>query len=252
MKESKKNSIPGFPWKGQFKTKDEIDQYFNDPDGIQCLLCGRYYEFLSIHLRNSHEISHKQYRDWYGLPWRKGLVSRNVSKGFSSRLKERIKNGSFIPHPDNKAAVNGIRAARRKDQPYITGIKSEKARKLSKKNIRHGRKDYEKVLAVMLKNKVALQKACMNKNLPASSRVLDYAESNPGFRKKLMDTYYALPYDVQARAGMFSPQFYQDFKRLKVKGFPNTEIGKRLGISHKTVKIRLERIFKVKNYGTKT
>ena len=176
------------------------------------------------------------------MPWRKGLVSRNVSKGFSSRLKERIKNGSFIPQPDNKVAVNGIRAARRKDQPYITEIKSEKARILSKKNIRHGRKEYEKVLAVMHKNKIPLQKACMDKNLPASSRVLDYAESNPGFRKKLMDTYYALPYDVQARARMFSPQFYKDLKRLKTKGLPNTEIGRQLGISYKTVKMRLERI----------
>ena len=243
MNRSDKSTLPGFPWRGQFKTKDEIDQYFNDPDGIQCLLCGRYYEFLSIHLRNSHEISHKQYRDWYGLPWRKGLVSRNVSKGFSSRLKERIKNGSFKPRPDNKAAVNKIRAGgRRKDQPYLTEIKVEKAKGLSKKNIKHSHKDYEKVLSVMLKHKIALREACMDESLPASSRVLSYAESNPGFRKKLMDTYYALPYDVQARADMFSPQFYEDLKKLKAKGLANTEIGSKLGVSYKTVKTRLERI----------
>ena len=82
----------------------------------------------------------------------------------------------------------------------------------------------------------------MDKNLPASSGVLAYADSKPEFRKKLMDTYYALPYDVQARAGMFSPQFYEDLKRLKAKGLPNTEIGKQLGISCKTVKISLGRI----------
>jgi DNA-binding NarL/FixJ family response regulator len=98
------------------------------------------------------------------------------------------------------------------------------------------------VLAVMQKNKVALQKACLDKNLPASSRVLEYAESNPDFRKKLLATYYSLPYDVQARARMFSPQFYEDLKRLKAKGLPNTEIGRQLGISRKTVKIRLDRI----------
>ena len=79
----------------------------------------------------------------------------------------------------------------------------------------------------------------MDENLPASSGVLGYAESNPEFRKKLMDTYYSLPYDVQARSGMFSPQFYEDLKRLKAKGLPNTEIGKQLGISYKTVKKRL-------------
>jgi DNA-binding NarL/FixJ family response regulator len=41
---------------------------------------------------------------------------------------------------------------------------------------------------------------------------------------------------------MFSPQFYEDLKRLKAKGLPNTEIGRQLGLSYKTVKIRLERI----------
>jgi DNA-binding CsgD family transcriptional regulator len=41
---------------------------------------------------------------------------------------------------------------------------------------------------------------------------------------------------------MFSPQFYEDLKRLKAKGLPNTEIGRQLGISHMTVKIRLGRI----------
>ena len=243
MKANDKSALPGFPWKGKFITKDEIDHYFSNSDSIQCLLCGHFFKNLSVHLRIGHDISHEQYRDWYGLPWRKGLVSRKVSKKLSSILTKRIKNGSFKPNADNKACVEKIRSgAMRKDQPYHTAIKSEKAKGLSKKNIRHGRKDYEKVLSVMLKHNIALREACMDKNLPASSRVLGYAESNPGFRKKLIDTYYALPYDVQARTGMLSPKFYEDLKRLKSKGLPNTEIGRRLGISDKTVKIRLERI----------
>ena len=243
MKKSEKNALPGFPWKGKFTTKKEIDHYFSNSDGIQCLLCGRFYGTLNGHLQVVHGISHEKYRDRYGLPWRKGLVSKNVSRGFSSRLTKRIKNGSFKPKPDNKAAVAKIRAGGiRKDQPYLTGIKAEKAKGQSKKNIKHSRKDYEKVLSVMLKNKIALREACMDKDLPASSRVLGYAESNPGFRKKLIDTYYALPYDVQARADMFSPQFYEDLKRLKAKGLPDTEIGRVLGVSNKTVKKRLEQM----------
>ena len=245
MKKSEINSLPGFPWKGKFTTKGEIDRYFSDPDGIQCLLCGRFFQNLSGHLWITHGISHEQYRERYGLPWRKGLVSRHVSKGLSSILTKRIKNGSFKPTPDNKAAVKKILAGGlRKDQPYLTRIKAEKAKGLSKKNIRHRRKDFEKVLSVMLKNKIALREACMDENLPASSLVLGYAESNPGFRKKLVDTYYALPYEIQARTRMFSPQFYEDLKRLKAKGLPNTEIGRQLGISDKTVKIRLDHILK--------
>jgi hypothetical protein len=243
MKKTQNTTLPGFPWKGKFTTKDVIDLYFSNPDGIQCLLCGNFYGTLNRHLQIIHKISHDEYRDRYGLPWRKGLVSGNVSRGFSLRLTKRIKNGSFVPKPDNKAAVDKIRAGGwRKDQPYLTGIKAENAKGLSKKNIRHGHKDYEKVLSVMLKRKIALREACMDEGLPPTTTVLYYADSNPGFRKKLIDTYYALPYDVQARADMFSPQFYEDLKRLKAKGLPATEIGKKLGVSNKTVKIRLERI----------
>jgi len=170
MKANEKSALPGFPWKGQFITKDEINQYFSDPDGIQCLLCGRFFNNLSGHLNITHDISHEQYRARYGLPWRKGLISRKVSKKLSSILTKRIKNGSFKPNADNKACVEKIRSgAMRKDLPYHTAIKAEKEKKLSKKNIKHDRKDYEKVLSVMLKNKIALREACMDKNLPASS-----------------------------------------------------------------------------------
>jgi DNA-binding NarL/FixJ family response regulator len=41
---------------------------------------------------------------------------------------------------------------------------------------------------------------------------------------------------------MFSPQFYEDLKRLKAKGLPDTKIGRELGVSNKTVKKRLARI----------
>jgi hypothetical protein len=152
MNRNDKSVLLGFPWEGKFKTKEKIDQYFSNPDGIQCLLCGRVYGSLNGHLQIVHESSHEEYRDRYGLPWRRGLVSRNVSKRLSSKLTNRIKNGSFKPNADNKACVDKILSgAMRKDQPYHTAIKAEKAKKLSKKNIKHGRKDYEKVLSVMRK-----------------------------------------------------------------------------------------------------
>ena len=98
------------------------------------------------------------------------------------------------------------------------------------------------MLSVMLERKIALREACMDKGLPPTPTVLGYAESHPGFRKKLLDTYYALPYVVQARADMFSPQFYEDLKRFKAKGLTATEIGKKLGVSHKTVQKRFKQI----------
>jgi hypothetical protein len=243
MKRGDKSTLPGFPWKGQFKTKEEINEYFSNSDGIQCLLCGRILTTLGRHLRLTHECSLEEYRGRYGLPWRKGLVSGKLSKGFSSNLTRRIKNGSFKPPADTTAAVDRIRAGgRRKDQPFFTAFKAERATKLNKKNIRYHRKDYEKVLAVMLKNKIPPQKACMDKNLPAPSSVFGYAESNPDFRNKLLDTYYALPYDIQARSGRLSPQFYEDLKKLEAENLSITQIGKKLGVSFDIVKNHIKQI----------
>jgi hypothetical protein len=243
MNNRRRNPFPGFPWKGKFTTKMEIEQYFSNPDGIQCLLCGRMHKALNTHLLVIHGISNEEYRDRYGLPWRRGLVSKEISKRLSDSLKKRIEDGSFTPKPDSKAARESIRAGhKRKDQPFLASIKADMAIGLSQKKIKYSHKDYENVLPVMLKRKITLNEACMDKDLPTRSSILGYAASNPEFRKKLLDTYYALPYVVQARAAIFSPQFYEDLRRLKGKGFSYKKIGRRLGISHKTVSKRLKQI----------
>jgi hypothetical protein len=80
------------------------------------------------------------------------------------------------------------------------------------------------------------------KDLPGKATVLGYAESNSTFRKKLLDTYHALPYAVQARADMFSPQFFEDLERLKKKGLSAVKIAEELRVSSKTVVKRLRQI----------
>jgi hypothetical protein len=243
MKRNNKHCLPGFPWKGKFTTRSEVDRYFSNDDGIQCLLCGRFLGTLQNHLQIVHGISHEEYRERYGLPWRRGLVSRTVSKKHSASLIKRIKNGTFNPKPDNKAAVKKIlEGNRRPDQPYITGIKAENSKTLSKRNIKYRHRDFEKVLSLMRKQKITLNEACKKYNLPGKGTILRYAELNPEFRKKLLDTYYCLPYAAQARADMLSPQFYRDMEKLKKKGLPATEIAKALGISYNTVRRRLKKI----------
>ena len=86
MKRDNKHGIPGFPWNGKFTTRVEVDRYFSNDEGIQCLLCGRFLGTLQNHLQIVHGISHEEYRERYGLPWRKGLVSRKVSKKLSAAL----------------------------------------------------------------------------------------------------------------------------------------------------------------------
>ena len=193
---------------------------------------GGFWEPCKIICRLSTEFPTRNIASATGCLGERDLVSRTVSKKHSASLINRIKNGTFKPKPDNKAAVKKIlEGNRRPDQPYITGIKAENSKALSKQNVKYSHKDFEKVLSVMRKQKITLNEACKKYDLPGKGTILRYAELNPEFRKKLLDTYHGLPYEVQARADMFSPQFYRDLERLKKKGLPATEIGKALGIS---------------------
>jgi hypothetical protein len=190
-----------------------------------------------------HGTSHEEYRDRYGLPWRRGLVSTDLSDHLSERITRRIEDGSFIPKPNSKAARESTRAGhRRNDQPFVTGRKSELTRGVSRKKVKYSRTDYENVLSAMLEPKVALRQACMDENLPPASRVLEYAASNPGFRKRSWKPIMPSLTLFQARADMFSPQFYRDLKRLKGKGLYHKEIAERLGISNKSVSKRLRQM----------
>jgi hypothetical protein len=183
-------ALRGFPRKYTFVSKQEVDHYFSNPDGIQCLLCGRIYRTLNGHLQVVHGTSHEEYRRRYGLPWRRGLVSRKVSNRLTAILTERIRNGSFKPEPDNRAAVARIRAGgRRRDQPFVILAKAEMGKQQSKQNLRYSRKDFENVLSAMQKRKATLREACMDRKLPSEPTVLRYADLNPSFRREMLETW---------------------------------------------------------------
>lgn len=50
------------------------------PDYVTCLVCGQRLKTLKRHIRTSHDMSERQYREAFGLPRNHPLVSRNYSK----------------------------------------------------------------------------------------------------------------------------------------------------------------------------
>ncbi len=67
--------MPGYPRKGKFQSKEEVDAFFSG-DNIQCLLCGKWFLQLHIHLNRTHDVTSDEYREMYGLPWSRGLSGR--------------------------------------------------------------------------------------------------------------------------------------------------------------------------------
>jgi len=239
MQTARRKVLSGFPWTGRFTTKEEIDHYFGENE-IQCLLCGKTYRKLGTHLIRTHGVNQDQYRARFALPWSRGLVSRRLSNHFGKIMKERIKNG-FDPTPDEAATRKSKEVYRRKDQPFQTNLKSERLLRVNKLRVVWHHEDYEKVLSRMTEQQRILGEVCRDKDLPGYTAIHKYRKRNPWFYQRLVDTFNALPYSVQARAQKLSPQFREDVKRLVKAGWSEREIASKLGVTSQDVNHRLNR-----------
>lgn len=68
----------GYPRCEPFKTRSEIDEYVSG-DEIECLLCGRAFKNLGIHLKRIHQMYADDYRFRYNIPAHYGLVGKSTS-----------------------------------------------------------------------------------------------------------------------------------------------------------------------------
>lgn len=74
------NFPPGFPRRGKFKTKEEVDAYFSS-EKIQCLLCGKWFKSIGgNHMIHKLGITTDEYKEMFGLPWKRGLTGKRVYK----------------------------------------------------------------------------------------------------------------------------------------------------------------------------
>ena len=81
----------------QFKTKEEIEEYFSG-DRIQCLICNKWYKEIGWHLKAKHELSCDEYKEMFGLPWSRGLVSEDLHNKKSDIAKELSACGRIGQH----------------------------------------------------------------------------------------------------------------------------------------------------------
>ena len=66
-----------------FKTMDDIEEYFSN-DRLTCLVCGRTFKALIGHIYRKHGISADEYKERFGLPFQRGLVTPDLH----SKLRE--------------------------------------------------------------------------------------------------------------------------------------------------------------------
>jgi hypothetical protein len=232
--------IQKYPWLDKFGTKTEIDAYLAG-NKVQCLLCGKLFKALPQHLERTHDITADDYREQYGLPWKRGLCGVGTSKKLSKNMLERQKNG-FRP-PIEAAQKKSVEATRRPDQPFFVKVKEENMRAGSEKFKKYADQDYKKVLAKMLKEKKGLNEACKEAGMPHFRAVSKYAKKNAEFRKELDRTYKQLPYSVQAGACRLpEKKFREDLLTMKRSNITVADMSRLLGVSRSMIHNRLKNV----------
>jgi hypothetical protein len=224
-----------YPWHGKFGTKAEIDDYLAG-NKVECLLCGKRFIALPKHLEYAHDLTADDYRERYGLPWKRGLCGVGLSKKRSKLLLERLKNG-FRP-PIEIAMKKSVGAPRRPDQPFLVKIKAG-----TKKFKKYTDQDFKNVLEKMLKEKKSLNKACQDPDMPLIKAVSKYAQKNADFRKQLDQTYEQLPYSVQAGACRLPEErFREDLLSMKQSNITVADMSRLLGVSRSLINNRLKNV----------
>jgi predicted transcriptional regulator len=62
------------PEREPFRTREQVDEYLSG-DSVQCLICGRRFNGLHMHLKFKHGITDDDYRQRYGIPLSRSLTS---------------------------------------------------------------------------------------------------------------------------------------------------------------------------------
>lgn len=88
--------LPGFPIETPFKNLKDVKEYLSG-DKIICLLCGKSYKSLNMHLIKTHKFSHSEYHIKYNIPWTYGLVCSSVSEKLSRSIKNSMQTGKLKP-----------------------------------------------------------------------------------------------------------------------------------------------------------
>ena len=231
--------MQGFPWDGKFETKEEVYDYFSS-DKIQCLLCGKWFQRLSFHLKAIHDITSDEYKEMYGLPWKHRLCGKEFSLRFRKIMNKRRDNGYSTDMDAVRARPK--HAGKRQDQPFFTKIRAENLISSGKRERRkYFHKNFQNVLKRMVDENKTLPEVCKDADMPCESVVYQYSRRNKEFRKALDTTYEKLPFSVQAKANKLSvDKFRKAILSLQQSGFSVLEISRFLGVSGKTIRRRLK------------
>lgn len=234
----------GFPWAGKFTTREEVGQYFGG-DTIVCLLCGRALRRLGIHLPRIHGISEDEYRERYGLPWRRGLTSAESHASYSAAVNKRMDEG-FREFLGGLRALPGARdkieEGARNQRPPPDFIRRELAGRCADMLGIEFEKEYTAEDADEFLRRIATGRTCSevwaDADMPKKTWWTAYCRQHPDYRARFKAIWDSLPFDVQARGQRMGKRFVTELRKLFDAGVSDHTAARILGVTAMTCNYR--------------
>lgn len=115
-----------------FQNMEEVNDYLSR-NTIECLICGKHYQALHIHIIRRHNMQADDYRRRFGIPFTRGLISATafakrsaaVTPQAMAALKRHVANrtGPFNLGPHDKGRVPAVVDVFRQSKPYANRAK---------------------------------------------------------------------------------------------------------------------------------
>lgn len=227
---ARRHVLPGYPVDPKPFTLEEIREYFSG-DRITCLLCGKPYKRLALHLPRCHSVTEDDYRKMYGLPWRRGLTSEGSHKAYSAAAIKR-KSGDLLKALGHEWRYKAHSAARnQRKQPFVKEISRENIA-IANETPTEGYPDsmFGKVIEQIALGKTIVEISEMD-GLPSASWIGEFKRQNKWAKKLYEKTIDGLPYDMQAKMESLGPSFWKEVEVLRGKGLSDHKISDATGIS---------------------
>lgn len=230
--------LPGYPWNGIFSSFEELKEYFRE-DRLTCLLCGRNYGNLGIHISQGHGTTMDEYRQQFGIPWTYGLAGKTFRDKSSKHITALRETGK-VPYSPSPGHIKKIIKLSQERRPLVEASRNDSRYKLLKL---HNRKekwtqdDFEEYLRRIASGRTPAE-VSRDQDMPHRQTFLKYVAVNEKFKKKYEKIWRNLPYSVQVRASKLDEKFERDLIKLRRKGNTLLKIAAALGVTVSAVRQR--------------
>jgi hypothetical protein len=241
---ARRRVLAGYPVEPRQFDASEVISYFAG-DKITCLLCGKSYRSLGLHLRHIHAMDEDAYRERYGLPYRRGLTSDAAHDCYAQSISDdRIEKLRLLGDENRGKAHEAIREHGVRITKVNIDRASARIRAMNGKTFTAD--DYERILIEYAAHR-PMRDILGRDGRPSRSMFSEWCRKNPDYRARYKAIHEALPYKVQALSQRLGPRFKEDVSRLHRDGKNDYEIAHSLGVSPMTVNRITARLRKVAN-----